>query len=79
MACFIGYTLIDGNKLTPQIAFVSLVLFHMMRRSATSLPFMISNAIRSFVSMRRISEFLDSVELDESHIKRGIGEEIGKF
>uniref|UniRef100_A0A914CJU3 Uncharacterized protein n=1 Tax=Acrobeloides nanus TaxID=290746 RepID=A0A914CJU3_9BILA len=76
VACFIGYTLIDGNKLTPQIAFVSLALFHMMKRSATSLPFMISNAIRSFVSMRRISEFLDSVELDESHIKRGIGEQI---
>ena len=79
MACFIGYTLIDGNKLTPQIAFVSLILFNMVRRSATSFPLMISNAIRSFVSLRRISEFLDSIELDESHIKRGIGEEIGKF
>lgn len=40
----------------------------MMRYSANQLPVLISETIRAFVSMRRISEFLDAEELDPNHI-----------
>uniref|UniRef100_A0A914CXJ8 Uncharacterized protein n=2 Tax=Acrobeloides nanus TaxID=290746 RepID=A0A914CXJ8_9BILA len=69
IACFVGYTLIEGNQLTPQVAFVSLMLLNMVRNSSNHFPILVSEAIRAFVSMRRISEFLEEDELDEGHIQ----------
>ncbi|XP_077519149.1 multidrug resistance-associated protein 1-like [Amblyomma americanum] len=52
------------KRLTPEIAFVSLSLFSLMRFPMGILPDVISKFIRFLVSMGRLAKFLNQAELD---------------
>jgi len=60
---FVGYIVIDGRQLTPQVAFMSLMLFNLMRFSIYSLPDLVKDAINTRVSLLRIEDFLTEKEV----------------
>ncbi|OQR74305.1 multidrug resistance-associated protein 1-like [Tropilaelaps mercedesae] len=61
-------TMIDAN-----VAFVSLSLFNSMRFSLAIIPDVISNAVQTLVSVRRIEEFLNAEELEDVLVGRKPG------
>lgn len=64
------FVLIDENNiLTPQIAFVALNLFNIIRFPLILLPDLITNLIQTKVAINRINKFLNSEELDEDSIE----------
>ncbi|XP_037043483.1 multidrug resistance-associated protein 1-like [Bradysia coprophila] len=64
------FVLIDENNvLTPQIAFVSLNLFNIIRFPLILLPDLVSHLIQARVSITRINKFLNSEELDMNSIE----------
>uniref|UniRef100_A0AAF5CVD0 Uncharacterized protein n=1 Tax=Strongyloides stercoralis TaxID=6248 RepID=A0AAF5CVD0_STRER len=67
---FTTYTLTDPNShyLTPQVAFVSLTLFNLMRSPVTMLGMLINETVKVVVSNKRLKEFLTADELDDKII-----------
>ncbi|KAL1434835.1 hypothetical protein MTO96_001724 [Rhipicephalus appendiculatus] len=65
LASFATFLAVNPSKqLTPEIAFVSLALFGLMRFPMGILPDVISKYIRFVVSMGRLAKFLGQAELD---------------
>ncbi|KAI8318340.1 hypothetical protein GQ54DRAFT_92075, partial [Martensiomyces pterosporus] len=65
------YTLADGvshGPLTPQLVFVALTLFNMLRFPLSHGPMVIPGLLECMVSHRRISQFLTAGEIDASAI-----------
>ena len=58
-------------NLDPVKAFVSIVLFNIMRFPLIVLPNVISNVVQSTVSLKRIADYLMLEELDESSVNHG--------
>lgn len=82
-SAFFGYVAIDGNQLTPDVAFVALMFFAMLRQVIYQIPQMITSASQALVSGRRIVSFLNGEELDwkrysRGHITSDEAEEIGE-
>uniref|UniRef100_A0A915DNB5 Multidrug resistance-associated protein 1 n=1 Tax=Ditylenchus dipsaci TaxID=166011 RepID=A0A915DNB5_9BILA len=69
---FFGYTVIQGNPLRPEVAFVSLMFFIMLRFAIYQIPQLMTNCIKAFVSARRILNLLNEEEQKPSHICRQI-------
>ncbi|KAJ2797681.1 hypothetical protein H4R20_005096, partial [Coemansia guatemalensis] len=72
-ATFGLYSLADNvshGPLTPQLAFVSLVLFYMLKYPVWCLPEMITQYVKANVSQRRIFAFLTADEIDFAAIDR---------
>lgn len=70
MLTFAVFVLIDEkNVLTPQIAFVALNLFNIIRFPLVMLPDLVSNFVETKVSVNRINKFLNSEELDADSIE----------
>ncbi|KAI1697770.1 ABC transporter transmembrane region domain-containing protein [Ditylenchus destructor] len=67
---FLGYTVIQGNKMRPEVAFVSLMFFTVLRIAICEMPQLLTNSIRAFVSGKRILKFLNEDEQKPSHICR---------
>uniref|UniRef100_A0A914CDE4 Multidrug resistance-associated protein 1 n=1 Tax=Acrobeloides nanus TaxID=290746 RepID=A0A914CDE4_9BILA len=69
---FLTYTLTDQKNhiLTPQIAFVSLTLFSMLRSPMTMIGMLIQQTVQAVVSNKRMKEFLVAEEVDENAIDR---------
>lgn len=66
---FATFVLSDpANVLTPQIAFVSLTLFNMLRFPMTMLPAVITSLIQASVSNVRLKKFLLGDEIDPKAI-----------
>uniref|UniRef100_A0AC35TJK4 Multidrug resistance-associated protein 1 n=1 Tax=Rhabditophanes sp. KR3021 TaxID=114890 RepID=A0AC35TJK4_9BILA len=67
---FAAYTLSDPekNKLTPQVAFVSLVLFNLLRSPITMLGLLINQLVQLSVSNSRLKEFLAADEIKQDSI-----------
>lgn len=64
------FVLIDENNiLTPQIAFVALNLFNIIRFPLVMLPDLVSNLVQTKVAIHRINKFLNSEELDADSIE----------
>ncbi|KAJ6647722.1 Multidrug resistance-associated protein 1 [Pseudolycoriella hygida] len=64
------FVLIDEkNVLTPQIAFVALNLFNIIRFPLVMLPDLVTNFVETKVSVDRINKFLNSDELDAESIE----------
>ena len=63
-----GIYLSQGHKLTPSIAFTTIMMFNIMRGPLNSLPWIISFFIDTFVSMTRIQEFLEQDDIDTKMI-----------
>jgi len=58
----------SDNVLTPDIAFVSLTLFNIMRMPMTILPLLIVQFVQADVSLKRLNKFLNADELDPSNV-----------
>ena len=71
LAAFATFVLVDpNNKLTAQIAFVSLSHFNIMRQPLTQLPNVIVQLIQMQVSLTRINDFLSAPEVDQGVLCR---------
>jgi multidrug resistance-associated protein (MRP) len=70
-ASFAVFVLSDpvNNILTPQVAFVSLSLFNLLRFPMNMLPTMITYLVQASVASKRITEFLVADELDPKIVK----------
>uniref|UniRef100_A0AC34F450 Uncharacterized protein n=1 Tax=Panagrolaimus sp. ES5 TaxID=591445 RepID=A0AC34F450_9BILA len=58
IVCLIGYVIIDGKQLTPEIAFLTLLLFNSMRASIYAIPSLIQRTLKAKISFDRIQNFL---------------------
>ncbi|KRY16864.1 Multidrug resistance-associated protein 1, partial [Trichinella patagoniensis] len=68
VASFATYLLSDSShELTPQLTFVSLSLFNLLRFPVSMLPMLISLAA---VSKKRLEKFLTGAEIDETMVQR---------
>uniref|UniRef100_A0A1I8B7Y0 ABC transmembrane type-1 domain-containing protein n=1 Tax=Meloidogyne hapla TaxID=6305 RepID=A0A1I8B7Y0_MELHA len=67
---FYGYTVVQGNPLRPDVAFVSLLFFGMLRISIYTFPRLLTDSIKAWVSSKRLVEFLNAEEKQPSHILR---------
>ncbi|XP_045027308.1 multidrug resistance-associated protein 1 isoform X2 [Daphnia magna] len=56
------------NILTPEIAFVSLSLFNLIRMPLTILPILIIQFIQASVSIKRLNKFMNADELDPNSV-----------
>ena len=64
-----AYSLSDPeNVLTPQKVFASMAVFNIMRLGLTLFPFTLREVIKTYVSIQRITDFLNAEELDTSCI-----------
>jgi len=59
-----------NNILTPQVAFVSLLLFSQLRIPMMVLAELIGQLIQTIVSNRRLKEFLIAEEIDPDAVQR---------
>uniref|UniRef100_A0AC35TPP3 ABC transporter family protein n=1 Tax=Rhabditophanes sp. KR3021 TaxID=114890 RepID=A0AC35TPP3_9BILA len=87
---FLTFTLIDrdNNLLTPQIAFVSMVLMNLLRSPVMMLGLLINQVVQLSVSNQRLKEFLVCDEIkqdgvikivDKNDMKSGITIDNGQF
>ncbi|KAG1678463.1 Multidrug resistance-associated protein 1 [Nymphon striatum] len=60
-----------NEVLTPNIAFVSMSLFEILRIPLNELPFVIGECIKSAASFRRISNFIQCEEIGENIVNKG--------
>jgi ABC-type multidrug transport system fused ATPase/permease subunit len=70
LATFAVYSLIPGNVLTADKAFVALSLFNILRFPLSMLPMLISSLVEASVSVKRLGEFLKGEELDSDSVNR---------
>ena len=68
LASFATYVL-SGNPLTPQVAFVSLSLFNILRFPMSMLPFLVSFLVECSVSITRMNKFLNHEELNPNSVR----------
>ena len=68
MSTLFIYVFIDPEKhlLTPELVFVSLSLFNLIRTPITLFPIALMDIIKVRVSVSRISDFLNAEELEDS-------------
>ena len=68
LVTFYAYLIIDGNRLTPRSAFVTLFLFDIIRYSLFKFPNFIVESVKALVSLRRVLRFLHEEEREPSCI-----------
>uniref|UniRef100_A0A7E4UZL6 ABC transporter domain-containing protein n=1 Tax=Panagrellus redivivus TaxID=6233 RepID=A0A7E4UZL6_PANRE len=66
IASFIGYVIIDGQKLNAQKAFLTLILFNYMRSSIYTLPNLVKMIINLRISLKRLTDFLSEDEVPQN-------------
>lgn len=66
---FATYSL-SGHNLTPSTAFVSLALLNLLRLPLGMVPWLLSSMTEAYVSLKRLSAFLLSEELDLNAVAR---------
>ncbi|KAJ2781265.1 hypothetical protein H4R18_002986 [Coemansia javaensis] len=72
-ATFGLYSVADNTShgpLTPQLVFVSLALFNMLKAPLSTIPSLVPGLLEALVSARRISDFLTASEIDFTAIGR---------
>lgn len=69
VATLAGYAILDGNRLTPRSAFITLFLFDLIRYSLFAVPHLIVVSVKSMISLRRILRFLHEEERAPSYIE----------
>uniref|UniRef100_A0A914P7Y4 Uncharacterized protein n=1 Tax=Panagrolaimus davidi TaxID=227884 RepID=A0A914P7Y4_9BILA len=65
IVCLIGYIIFDGRQLTPEIAFLTLLFFNLMRSSIYAIPQLTQQMIKAKISFDRIQKFLLEDEVPE--------------
>lgn len=66
VSSFIWYTKVAGNELTASVAFVSITLFEMLRGPLIFIPESINTCTEAYVSLKRISNYLEEPEVIEN-------------
>ena len=69
LAAFTAYASVDGNVLTPQKVFVSIAYFNLMRIPLMLFPLTLREVIKTYVSLKRITEFLNAEEIQQDSIQ----------
>ncbi|KJA25547.1 hypothetical protein HYPSUDRAFT_37542 [Hypholoma sublateritium FD-334 SS-4] len=64
LVSFWHFAIFRGQALTPSIAFTSILVFSEMKFALSALPETFINMLQSFVSLRRIEKYLNSVEVN---------------
>lgn len=74
IASFALYTLSDpvNHLLTPQVAFVSVTLFSMLRMPMIMIAELVAMAVQASVASRRLGTFLLEEEVDETAVERDL-------
>uniref|UniRef100_A0AC35G7U4 ABC transmembrane type-1 domain-containing protein n=1 Tax=Panagrolaimus sp. PS1159 TaxID=55785 RepID=A0AC35G7U4_9BILA len=65
IASFMGYIVIQGHPLTPEVAFLSLMLFNLIRFSVYRIPGLVREVLDARISLNRVQEFLLEPEVPE--------------
>ncbi|KAL3073878.1 hypothetical protein niasHT_034996 [Heterodera trifolii] len=68
LVSFSAFTIIYHQTMRPDVAFVSLLFFAMLRYAIYQIPQTISYSAQAFVSIRRVLKFLNADEQQQSHI-----------
>lgn len=55
---------IDTHFLSPEVAFVGISLLNILRFAVNVAPWMMTEAVKSFVSLKRLGKFLNNEDLD---------------
>ena len=63
VVAFYVYTSVQGNRLIPSVAFASLAIFNELKFAINIIPDILINALQSYVSIKRIDEYLGSPEV----------------
>jgi ABC-type multidrug transport system fused ATPase/permease subunit len=66
---FIWYTKVEGHELTASVAFVSITLFEMLRAPLVFIPESVTTLTEAYVSLKRISSYVDEHEISENEDK----------
>lgn len=66
VVAFTWYTVVLGNTLTPQVAFTTIAVMAELRWVLTSIPESLTNAVQTWVSLKRIQAYLDADEVEGS-------------
>ncbi|KAJ2928555.1 hypothetical protein H1R20_g8545, partial [Candolleomyces eurysporus] len=64
LVAFWHYAVYRGQPLTPSIAFTSIIVFNEMKFALNALPETFINLLQTFVSLRRIENYLDGAEVN---------------
>ncbi|KAJ2928533.1 hypothetical protein H1R20_g8544, partial [Candolleomyces eurysporus] len=64
LVAFWHYTVYRGQPLTPSIAFTSIIVFKQMKFALNALPRTFISLLQTFVSLRRIENYLDGAEVN---------------
>jgi ATP-binding cassette, subfamily C (CFTR/MRP), member 1 len=73
LASYITFVLL-GGELTPNVAFVSVALFNILRFPMAMFPMMIAFIMQAWVSVKRINKFMNAEELDPEHVTKNVSE-----
>ncbi|WVO13896.1 hypothetical protein L204_101520 [Cryptococcus depauperatus] len=60
---FLHYTLVNGQRLTPSVAFTSVAVFAELRFALNAIPVAFIDALQGFVSCKRIEKYLSLAEV----------------
>lgn len=55
---------IDTHFLSPEVAFVAISLLNILRFAVNMAPWMMSEAVKAFVSLKRLNKFLNNDDID---------------
>lgn len=61
---------VEHRELTPQVAFVALALFNLLRFPLAMLPMLITSMVQAQVSVTRLTKFLLESETNPSNVER---------
>ncbi|CRL02706.1 CLUMA_CG015844, isoform A [Clunio marinus] len=69
LASFITFVMM-GGVLSPNVAFVAISLFNILRFPMAMFPMMIAFIMQAWVSVKRINKFLNSEEIDPNNVTK---------
>jgi len=77
LATFGTFVFASNESLTSERAFVALSLFNILQFPMSMLPYVISNIVQASVSLKRLTTFLQSDELDPDNVHNIEGTSVG--
>jgi len=77
LATFGTFVLTSNESLTAERAFVALSLFNILQFPLSMLPYLISSIVQASVSLKRLTTFLQSDELDPDNVHNIEGTAVG--
>ncbi|KAJ7147016.1 multidrug resistance-associated ABC transporter [Mycena epipterygia] len=63
LVSFYHFAVVRGQRLTPSIAFTSIIVFNQLKFALSALPLMFISMLQSIISLRRIEKYLNTAEV----------------